>query len=64
MSLACNDPSVGPKGWKGTGELVQDNIKIDLQEMKGVGCTDWNDVVQDRNRFRAVVNTVMNLQFT
>ena len=31
------DRLVGPKGWKGTGDLVQDNIKIDLQEMEGIG---------------------------
>ena len=28
---------VGPKGWKGTGDLVQDNIKLDLEEMEVVG---------------------------
>jgi len=35
----------------------EDNIKIDLQE---VGCqgTDWIDVVQDRGRWRALVQAV------
>jgi hypothetical protein len=39
----------------------EDNIKIDLQEVgwKGV---DWIDMVQDRDRRRAVVNAVMNLR--
>ena len=40
---------------------LQDNIKMDLQEM---GCEgmDWMDVAQDRDRWRALVNAVMNLQ--
>jgi hypothetical protein len=37
----------------------KDNIKMDLQE---VGCegTDWIDVAQDRDRWQALVNAVMN----
>ena len=30
------DPLVGPKGWKGTGYLLQGNFKMDLKEMEGV----------------------------
>jgi hypothetical protein len=32
-------------------------------DVRGVGCwgMDWIDVAQDRYRWRAVVNTVMNL---
>jgi hypothetical protein len=39
-----------------------DNIKIDLREI-GWGGMDWIDLAQDRDQWRAVVNTVMNFQF-
>jgi hypothetical protein len=61
--MACNDPLVGLKGWKGECDLVQDNIKTDLEGMEGVGHTDRIDLAQGRNKCRAVVNTVMNLRF-
>ena len=37
----------------------EDNIKIDLQEV-GSGCGDWMVLAQDRDRWRELVNTVMN----
>jgi hypothetical protein len=38
-----------------------DKIKIDLREIGWDGM-DWNDLVQDRDQWRALVNTVMNLR--
>ena len=35
----------------------EDNIKMYLQEVGGVG--DWMELAQDRDRWRALVNTVM-----
>ena len=37
------------------------NIKMDLREMGG-GCGDWMLMAQDRDRWRALVSTVMNLR--
>ena len=39
----------------------EDNIKMDLLEVGG-GCGDWMELAQDRDRWRALVSTVMNLQ--
>jgi hypothetical protein len=39
----------------------EDNVKMDLREI-GFGDVDWIHLVQDRNRWRALVNTVMNLR--
>ena len=41
--------------------IWEDNIKMDLQEV-GCGGMDWIDVAQDRDRWRALVNAVMNLR--
>jgi len=39
----------------------EDNIKMDVQKI-GCGLIDWIELAQDRDRWRALVNEVMNLR--
>jgi hypothetical protein len=48
-------PLGGPRcRWK-------ENIKVDLQEV-GCGGMGWIDLAQDRDRWQALVNVIMNLR--
>jgi hypothetical protein len=40
---------------------MSDNIKMDLQELGWWG-VDWIELAQDRDRWRALMNAVMNLR--
>jgi hypothetical protein len=39
----------------------EDGIRMDLREI-GWGSVDWIQLAQDKDRWRALVNTVMNLR--
>jgi hypothetical protein len=61
----CIQGLVGkPEGQKPLGRprlRWEDNIKMYLQEF-GCGGMDWIDLSQDRDRWQAFVNAVMNCQ--
>jgi hypothetical protein len=53
-----------PEGKRPLGRPRQrwvDNIKMDLGDI-GWGGVDWIGLAQERNRWRALVNSVMNLR--
>ena len=39
----------------------EDNIKMDLEEV-GTGCGDWMELAKDRDRWCALVSTVMDVR--
>jgi len=72
MGGACGAYGVGvhrvlvgkPEGKRPLGRprrRWEDNINMDLQKVVG-GCEDWMELAQDRDRWRALVSTVMNLR--
>jgi hypothetical protein len=53
-----------PEGKKPLGRprrRWEDNIRMDLRDI-GFGDADWINLAQDRDRWRTLVNTVMNLR--
>jgi hypothetical protein len=53
-----------PEGKRALGRLRrrwEDNIRMDLREIGWSGM-DWIDLAQDRDQWRALVNTAMNLR--
>jgi hypothetical protein len=74
MGGACSSDGVGrgvyrflvgkPEGKRPLGRprcRWEDNIKMDLQEV-GCGGMDWIGLAQDKDRWRVLVNAVMNLR--
>jgi hypothetical protein len=62
MDRACDMYGEEEKYIKGFGgETCRNDIKMDLKE---VGCmgVEWIQMAQDRDKWLAVVNMVMNLQ--
>jgi hypothetical protein len=54
----------GPEGKRPRGKPRRrwvSNIKMDLREI-GWGAMDWIDLAQDRDQWRTLVNTLMNLR--
>jgi hypothetical protein len=61
---ACRTLVGKPEGRRPLGRLRRrwgDNIKMDLREIGWDG-VDWVDLAQDRDQWRPLVNTVMNLR--
>jgi hypothetical protein len=62
----CIDILVGnPEGKRPVGRRKrrwEDNIRMDLRETGWQG-VDWMHLAQDRNQWRALMNTVINLRF-
>jgi hypothetical protein len=52
---------VGKRPLERTGRRWMDNIRMDLGEVEW-GDVDWIGLAQDRNRWRALVNSVLNLR--
>jgi hypothetical protein len=61
----CNSRPTGTEEKRPLGILRRrwvDNIKMDLRQIGWDG-VDWIDMAQDRDKWRALANTVLNLRF-
>jgi hypothetical protein len=58
--ILCVKDMGGKASWKRPRRRWVDNIKMDLTEIGWDGM-DWIDLVQGRDKWRALVNTVMYL---
>jgi hypothetical protein len=61
---ACRILVGKPEGKRPLGKsrpIWEDNIKMDLRDLGWDGM-DWIDLARDRDQWRALVNTVMNLR--
>jgi hypothetical protein len=47
--------------WKSEDRWEGDNIIMDLKRI-GLECVDWASLAQDRNQWRALVNTVIDVR--
>jgi hypothetical protein len=64
VEKVCNIHVGRPEGKRQlarSGRRCEDNIKMDLRK-KRFGGVDWIHLTWDRDRWRNVVNTVMNLR--
>jgi hypothetical protein len=62
--IACKVLVGKPEGKRPLGRPRRkwvDNIRMDIGEMGWDG-VNWIDVAQDRDKWRALVNTIMNLR--
>jgi hypothetical protein len=57
MGRACSTNGVKRNAYR----ILVDNIKMDIREI-GWGGMDWIDLAQNKDQWRALVNTVMNIR--
>ena len=56
-----SEKTVGKRSLERLRSRWENNIEMDLQKM-GCWSTDWNELVQDRDKRRALVNVLMNFR--
>jgi hypothetical protein len=64
MRNAHKSLDVKPEGYKPLGRprcRWEDNVRVDVREIRWDG-VDWILLAQDRDQWRALVNTVMNFR--